>query len=120
MVFWFTFFAMLVPVVAISRRIRNPPSAGLLPKLTRWLLTGLPIPASIILMCKGSAVGAFSAIPASMAADVIDVDTAQTGLKRAGAYFSIWSMTRKMAFALVLRSVLPSLPWPVSTRWLIL
>ena len=35
-----------------------------------------------------------------MAADVVDLDTAKTGLKRAGAYFSIWSMVRKLAYAL--------------------
>ena len=35
-----------------------------------------------------------------MCADVIDVDTAVTGQRRAGAYFSIWSMVRKGAYAL--------------------
>ncbi len=35
-----------------------------------------------------------------MAADVIDVDAAQTGKRQGGAYFSIWSMTRKLAYAL--------------------
>ena len=112
-VFWFTFFAILVPVVAITPQSWY--DAFEIPRVLAWL----PAEAHqvvverfegtdtgkflffIILMCgKGSAIGAFSAIPASMAADVIDVDTAQTGLKRAGAYFSIWSMTRKMAFAL--------------------
>jgi len=55
----------------------------------------------IIIMClKGSAIGALAALPAAMAADVVDVDTARTGEQRAGAYFSIWSMTRKMAYAI--------------------
>ena len=54
----------------------------------------------IAIMClKGSAIGALAALPAAMAADVVDVDTARTGKQRAGAYFSIWSMTRKMAYA---------------------
>jgi Na+/melibiose symporter-like transporter len=35
-----------------------------------------------------------------MAADVIDLDTAQTGKRQGGAYFSIWTMTRKLAYAL--------------------
>ena len=35
-----------------------------------------------------------------MAADVIDLDSAQTGKRQGGAYFSIWSMTRKLAYAL--------------------
>jgi Na+/melibiose symporter-like transporter len=55
----------------------------------------------IIIMClKGSAIGALSALPSAMAADVVDVDTATTGEQRAGAYFSIWSMVRKAAYAL--------------------
>lgn len=55
----------------------------------------------IIVMClKGSSIGALSALPYAMAADVIDVDSAQTGKRQGGAYFSIWSMTRKLAYAL--------------------
>ena len=55
----------------------------------------------IIIMClKGSAIGALSALPYAMAADVVDVDTAMTGKRQGGAYFSIWSMTRKLAYAL--------------------
>ena len=55
----------------------------------------------IIVMClKGSAIGALSALPYAMAADVVDVDTAMTGKRQGGAYFSIWSMTRKLAYAL--------------------
>ncbi len=55
----------------------------------------------IAVMClKGSAIGALSALPYAMAADVIDLDTAQTGKKQGGAYFSIWTMTRKLAYAL--------------------
>ena len=52
-------------------------------------------------MClKGSAIGALSALPAAMAADVVDLDTVSTGQQRAGAYFAIWSMIRKLAYAL--------------------
>ncbi len=52
-------------------------------------------------MClKGSAIGALSALPLAMAADVVDVDQARTGKMQAGAYFSIWSMVRKAAYAL--------------------
>ena len=35
-----------------------------------------------------------------MAADVVDLDVAQTGKRQGGAYFSIWLMTRKLAYAL--------------------
>ena len=55
----------------------------------------------IAVMClKGSAIGALSALPMAMAADVIDLDSARTGKKQGGAYFSIWGMTRKLAYAL--------------------
>ncbi len=54
----------------------------------------------IAIMClKGSAIGALSALPLAMAADVIDLDSARTGKKQGGAYFSIWGMTRKLAYA---------------------
>lgn len=35
-----------------------------------------------------------------MAADVIDLDSAQTGKRQGGVYFSIWTITRKLAYAL--------------------
>ena len=55
----------------------------------------------ILIMClKGSSIGALSALPYAMAADVVDVDTSMTGKRQGGAYFSIWSMTRKLAYAL--------------------
>ena len=55
----------------------------------------------IVIMClKGSAIGALSALPFAMFADVVDVDTAQTGKRRAGEYMAIWSMTKKGAYAL--------------------
>ena len=54
----------------------------------------------LVVMClKGSAIGALSALPAAMCADVIDVDTAQTGKRQGGAYFSIWSMVQKWSYA---------------------
>ena len=52
-------------------------------------------------MClKGSAIGALSMLPFAMFADVVDVDTAQTGRRRAGEFMAIWSMTKKAAYAL--------------------
>jgi Na+/melibiose symporter-like transporter len=50
-----------------------------------------------LMMLKGSAVGALYFIPASMAADVIDIDTLRTGEQRTGLYFSIWGMVLKGA-----------------------
>ncbi|MCZ6460344.1 MAG: MFS transporter [Gammaproteobacteria bacterium] len=55
----------------------------------------------LVIMCfKGSAVGALLAIPAAMAADAIDIDSARTGQQRAGLYFSVWGLLKKGANAL--------------------
>ena len=112
-VIWFTLFAFMVPVVAITPQ--DWYDAFEIPRVMSFLPAGIhqlvvdrfdgiesgKFLFFVILMCgKGAAIGAFSAIPASMAADVVDLDTAKTGLKRAGAYFSIWSMVRKLAYAL--------------------
>ncbi len=53
-----------------------------------------------IMMLKGSAVGALVFLPASMAADVVDLDTLRTGEQRTGLYFSLWGMVNKGAVAL--------------------
>ena len=59
------------------------------------------LPVYLVVMClKGSAIGALSAIPFAMCADVVDVDTVETGQRRAGAYMAIWSMVKKGAYAL--------------------
>jgi Na+/melibiose symporter-like transporter len=54
----------------------------------------------VIMMLKGSAVGALVFLPASMAADVVDLDTLRTGEQRTGLYFSLWGMVNKGAVAL--------------------
>ncbi len=53
----------------------------------------------VIMMLKGSAVGALVFLPASMAADVVDLDTLRTGEQRTGLYFSLWGMVNKGAVA---------------------
>jgi len=54
----------------------------------------------VIMILKGSAVGALIFLPASMAADVVDLDMLRTGEQRTGLYFSIWGMVNKAAVAL--------------------
>jgi Na+/melibiose symporter-like transporter len=51
------------------------------------------------MMLKGSALGALVFLPASMAADVVDLDTLRTGEQRTGLYFSLWGMVNKGAVA---------------------
>jgi glycoside/pentoside/hexuronide:cation symporter, GPH family len=54
----------------------------------------------LIMVLKGSAIGALVFLPASMAADVVDLDTLRTGEQRTGLYFSLWGMVNKGAVAL--------------------
>ena len=54
----------------------------------------------IVMVFKGSAVGALLAMPASMAADAVDIDSARPGQQRAGLYFSVWGMSKKGGTAL--------------------
>jgi Na+/melibiose symporter-like transporter len=54
----------------------------------------------VVMILKGSAVGALVFLPASMAADVVDLDTLRTGEQRTGLYFSLWGMVNKAAAAL--------------------
>ena len=55
-----------------------------------WLM--LPIT-----MITGFAAGGFNALPNSMKADVIDLDTLKTGENRAALFFSTYSFTAKLA-----------------------
>ncbi len=53
----------------------------------------------LCMMMKGSTVGALALLPPSMAADVVDYDTLQSGEQRSGLYFSLWGMIYKAAVA---------------------
>jgi glycoside/pentoside/hexuronide:cation symporter, GPH family len=110
---WYALWACFIPLIAISPdewfdAFEIPVLLSFLPDVQYQAVTGHfegidtgKFLFFIIIMClKGSSIGALAALPAAMAADVVDVDTARTGEQRAGAYFSIWSMTRKMAYAI--------------------
>ncbi len=110
---WYSIWSCFIPLIAIAPQ--NWFDAFEIPLLLAFLPDTMhgglvdhfgDIPTGkfvffIVIMClKGSSIGALSALPAAMAADVVDLDTRQTGQMRAGAYFSIWSMIRKSAYAL--------------------
>lgn len=110
---WYAFWSCFIPIIAMTPQLwysafEIPHLLSFLPADTHasvtahfdGIETGKFLFFVIIMCLKGSAIGALSALPAAMAADVVDVDTAQTGEQRAGAYFSIWSMIRKGAYAL--------------------
>ncbi|MBL8833437.1 MAG: MFS transporter [Rhodospirillales bacterium] len=53
----------------------------------------------IVCLATGLCFGADLALPSSMQADVVDVDTAGGGGQRAGLYFAIWAVAGKLALA---------------------
>lgn len=57
-------------------------------------------PFLVITILTGIAAGADFAIPSAIQADVIDLDTLNTGQNRAGLFFAIWGVVTKLSFAL--------------------
>ena len=64
-------------------------------------------------LCLGTglALGADLALPPSMQADVVDVETARTGAARTGLYFALWGMATKLSLALAVGIAFPALDW---------
>ena len=59
----------------------------------------------------GLALGADLVLAPAIQADVIDVDTANTGTQRAGLYFALWGFATKLALALAIGTAFPLLAW---------
>jgi GPH family glycoside/pentoside/hexuronide:cation symporter len=110
---WYALWSCFIPLIAIAPAVWFEafamehllvflPDAAYASAMTHFagIETGKFVFFVVIMCLKGSAIGALSALPLAMAADVVDVDQARTGKMQAGAYFSIWSMTRKAAYAL--------------------
>ncbi len=64
-----------------------------------------------ITLVSGFAAGGFAALPNSMKADVIDLDTLNSGENRAALFFSTWSFTAKMSGSLGGWIALTGLAW---------
>lgn len=67
-----------------------------------WLYTA-------IVVLTGISLGADLVLPAAMQADVVDVDTLETGQQRTGLYFAIWGMVTKLSLALAAGLAFPAL-----------
>ncbi len=63
----------------------------------------------IICVLTGLTLGADLALPASIQADVVDVDRDMTGENRTGLFFAMWSMVTKLSLALSAGIFLPLL-----------
>ncbi len=66
---------------------------------------------AIICVLTGLTLGADLTLPASIQADVIDIDTAATGEQRSGLYFAFWGLATKASLALGVGLAFPLLSW---------
>ena len=62
-----------------------------------------------ICVLSGASLGADLAIPASMQADVIDLDRVMSGRRRTAFFFALWSMASKLALAMAVGIAFPVL-----------
>lgn len=68
-------------------------------------------PFAVICVITGLLLGFDLVLPASIQADVIDVDTLQSGEQRSGLYFAAWSLATKLSLALGVGIVFPLLAY---------
>jgi len=66
---------------------------------------------TMILGLSGIASGALSALPASMKADVVDLDAVESGEDRAGLFFAAWSLAVKFIAAVGQGLAFTTLAW---------
>lgn len=64
---------------------------------------------ALICIGTGISLGADLVLPASMQADVVDLDTVESGTQRAGVFFALWGMATKLALALAVGIAFPLL-----------
>ena len=62
-----------------------------------------------VCVLTGFSLGADLVLPSSMQADVVDLDTAESGDQRTGLYFALWGMVTKLALALAVGLAFPLL-----------
>ena len=63
----------------------------------------------MICALSGASLGADLALPASMQADVIDLDRVLSGRRRTAFFFALWSMAGKLALAVAVGIAFPVL-----------
>ena len=66
---------------------------------------------ALITVLTGLALGADVVMPASLQADVIDVDTARSGEERSALYLSLWGLATKLSLAAAVGVAFPILAW---------
>ena len=76
-----------------------------------FLAAGQVWPFALVCIGTGLALGADLVLAPAIQADVIDVDTANSGSQRAGLYFALWGFATKLALALAVGVAFPLLSW---------
>lgn len=66
-------------------------------------------PFLIICGLSGLSLGADLALPSSIQADVVDLDWLESGRRRTGLFFAVWSMATKISLALAVGFAFPAL-----------
>ncbi|MGI9510613.1 MAG: MFS transporter [Geminicoccaceae bacterium] len=74
-----------------------------------FLGAGDLLPFAIIAGLSGLSLGADMALPASIQADVVDLDWQESGRQRTGLFFALWSMATKLSLALAIGIAFPLL-----------
>jgi Na+/melibiose symporter-like transporter len=74
-----------------------------------FLGTGDVYAFAIVTVLTGLALGADVVMPASLQADVIDVDTARSGEERSALYLSLWGLATKLSLAAAVGIAFPLL-----------
>ncbi len=64
---------------------------------------------TLVCALSGLSLGADMALPASLQADVVDLDSEESGQQRTGLFFALWSMATKLSLALAIGISFPVL-----------
>jgi Na+/melibiose symporter-like transporter len=64
---------------------------------------------TLVCALSGLSLGADMALPASLQADVVDLDSEASGQQRTGLFFALWSMATKLSLALAIGIAFPVL-----------
>lgn len=83
--------------------------ASLMFSMVPFLGAGDVMPFVIICCLSGLSLGADMALPASIQADVVDLDWLESGQQRTGLFFAVWSMATKLSLALAVVIAFPFL-----------
>lgn len=79
--------------------------------LAGFLQEGDLVAFALICIATGLLLGFDVTLPPAIQADVIDLDTIQSGEQRTGLYFALWGLATKLSLALATGLVFPLLAW---------